>query len=253
MPPEKDRCYKAKKHNCNENTRKQLARLGNNEKLVLFYALRYSKRFTISDIATQFGLKNKRIWDVVQRLIARGFIRKIDRGIYELSRDIDISFLSLNNVDLLSDKENLSASSSNVSYGRGVGGVEGVVRIHGNGKNVLEYFRRLYFSYKLLRCVVKRLEVTLVRLGYSKSFIRNVEREINRVVDLICYSDGVVGCHGRYGHRRFSGLKPLSLCGGHYYEYGVDIDVSGLVGDVLDVVGKPFIKIYLRVKSVKSI
>jgi predicted transcriptional regulator of viral defense system len=80
----------------NKDARKLVARLGNNERLVLRYAVLVSRRFTISDIVTYFSnLKHRRIWDTVQRLVKKGFVRKVDRGIYELAKDIDKSVLDM--------------------------------------------------------------------------------------------------------------------------------------------------------------
>jgi len=242
-------CCEGNKHGYNKCARKVpgASVFGSNERLVLSYAI-MSRRFTVSDVVVYFRslgrvLSNRRIWDSVQRLVRRGFLRKVARGLYELAKDIDVSVLGL------ADKENLChcvGCGWGFSSSSRVGG--GVVRVHGNGRGVVDYFRRVYFAFKLLGCVVRRLEATLRGLGLSRSYIRRVKSEISSVVDVICYADGVVGCHGRYGAgRRFSGLKPLSLCVGHYYEYGVDIDVGELASAVVDVVGgKPFVKIYLR-------
>jgi len=256
MPNNKDMDYSGNKSNYSSYTRK----LGVNERLILSYAIT-SKRFTISDIVVHFRnmgkkLSNKRIWDSVQRLIKKGFVRKIDRGIYELAKDIDYSVL-----DSRARKENLYQGESlyqGDTHGDGEDNIfydwrkvlkydVGVVRVHGNGRNVFEYFMRVYFAFRLLRCVVRRLEDTLIRLGFSRSYIRRAKSRVNSVVSNVCDMDGVVGCHGRYGSRkRFSGLKPLSLCvDGSYYEYGVDINASGSIRDIVGAVGKPFIKIYL--------
>jgi hypothetical protein len=225
----------------NKDTRKLVARLGNNEQLVLRYAVLVSRRFTISDIVTYFSnLKHRRIWDTVQRLIKRGFVRKVDRGIYELAKDIDESVFA-------KDLDNTRTHKENLQFGDGGGGgVVGVVRVHGNGRNVLDYYRRVYFAYRLLSCVVRRLEFTLLSLGFGRSFLVRVRRGISGVVSGFCFNDGVVGCHGRY-KKRFKGLKPLSLCtDAFYYEYGVDIGVDA--SSVIEAVGgKPFVKIYLHI------
>jgi hypothetical protein len=228
----------------NKDARKLVARLGNNERLVLRYAVLVSRRFTISDIVTYFSnLKHRRIWDTVQRLVKKGFVRKVDRGIYELAKDIDKSVLDM---DLGNTrKENLLFGDG--GGGSGVVGVGGVVRIHGNGRSVLDYYRRVYFAYRLLSCVVRRLESTLLSLGFGRSFLARVRRGVSAAVSNVCFNDGVIGCHGRY-KKRFKGLKPLSLCvDGFYYEYGVDIEVGDVSGVLRAVGGKPFVKVYLYI------
>jgi len=236
------------KYNYNSYTRKKL---GDNEKLILRYCVLVSRRFTISDIVTYYkklsiALSNRRIWDSVQRLISKGFIKKLYRGIYELVKDIDMSLLSS-----VSDKENLYSSGVVGGGGRGSRGRSGVVRVHGNGGNVLDFYKRVYFGYVLLGCVSRRLYNTLLSsFGFSRSFLNRVKREVSRLSRDVCFVDGVVGCHGRYGYRkRFSGLKPVSLCNEfHSYEYGVDMFVDAAVVDmILDVIGKYFLKLYISI------
>jgi hypothetical protein len=227
--------------NGNQNPRKPLAKVGGLERLVLLYAS-VVRRFTISDIVVAYNLKqeypstaNRRVYDSVQRLVRRGFIRKVDRGIYELAIDISPDLLkdSTNEVE---SKENLGGTpvflyreSKSSSSKRNCN----VLRIHFRGvSGYLELYRKL----QLLRCYLdvatRRLESYLISLGVSKNEIRRL-----RKYRYMCVEEGVViGAHGRYKCRS----KPLvPASGGFFYELGVDIFTSGL--------GKVFAKVYTDV------
>jgi hypothetical protein len=192
-------------------------------------------RFTISDIVVAYNLKqlypntaNKRVYDSIQRLIKRGYIRKIDRGIYELAIDISPDLLGV-------DKENLGGTpvflyrESKPSSSRR----NNVLRIHFRGvSGYLELYRKL----QLLRCYLdiaaRRLEDYLIKLGVSKCQIKKLRR-----YRYSCYDFGViVGGHGKYKCRS----KPLiPVAGGFFYEVGIDIFASGL--------DKMFAKVYTDV------
>ena len=223
--------------NGNKNPRKAPAKVGELERLVLLYASTVASRFTISDIVVAYNLKqyypngtaNKRVYDSVQRLVRRGFIRKVDRGIYELA--VDISPDLLKDSDLGKPKENLGGTPTalhreNKPYST----KRNVLRIHFRG---VGGYLELYSNLQLLRCyidiAVRRLEEYLIKLGVSKYQIRKLRR-----LRYMCVEEGVViGAHGRYKCRS----KPLvPASGGFFYELGVDIFTSGL--------GKVFAKIY---------
>jgi hypothetical protein len=206
-----------------------------------------ARRFTISDIVVTYNLKqfyngtaNRRVYDSVQRLIRRGYIRKIDRGIYELSVDIS--------PDLLKDslgvevKENLGGApafllnrESKPSSSRR----NNVLRIHFRG---VSGYLELYKKLQLLRCFIdmasRRLESYLIGLGVSKYEIRRLRR-----YRYMCVADGVViGGHGGYKCRS----KPLvPASGGFFYELGIDIYVAGGLDKMFakvytDVLPSPF-------------
>jgi len=233
--------------NANQNPRKPPVKLGELERLVLLYASTVARRFTISDIVVAYNLKqfyngtaNRRVYDSVQRLIRRGYIRKIDRGIYELSVDIS--------PDLLKDslgvevKENLGGApafllnreSKPFSSRR-----NNVLRIHFRGvSGYLELYRKLLVVRCYMDIAVRRLEDYLIKLGVSKCQIKKLRR-----YKYSCYDFGVViGAHGGYKCRS----KPLvPASGGFFYELGIDIYVAGGLDKMFakvytDVLPSPF-------------
>jgi|MonGeyMetagenome_1017769.scaffolds.fasta_scaffold803537_1 hypothetical protein len=55
--------------------------------MILLYAATQARRFTVSDVVVYYGLKQRyggdasnRVFDAVQRLVRRGYLRKADRG-----------------------------------------------------------------------------------------------------------------------------------------------------------------------------
>ena len=62
--------------------------IGDNEYMVVRYVLDNGLfRFYVKDIAEYLGIDNRRAYDVLQRLVARGWVRKIARGFYEFTAD----------------------------------------------------------------------------------------------------------------------------------------------------------------------
>lgn len=211
--------------------------MGELERLVLLYASTVASRFTISDIVVAYNLKqyypngtaNRRVYDSIQRLVRRGFIRKVDRGIYELA--VDVSPDLLKDSDLRAEpKENLGTPTTLYRENKPSSYKRNVLRIHFRG---VGGYLELYRNLQLLRCyidiAVRRLEEYLIKLGVSKYQIKKLRR-----LRYMCVAEGVViGAHGRYKCRS----KPLvPASGGFFYELGVDIFTSGL--------GKVFAKIY---------
>lgn len=223
--------------NGNQKTRKTLAKVGGLERLVLLYASTV-RRFTISDIVVAYNLKyfypngtaNRRVYDSVNRLVKRGYIRKIDRGIYELAIDISPDLLE----DLLEDKENLGDIPTFLyRESKPYSSKRNVLRIHFRGVNgYLELYKKLLVVRCYMDIAVRRLEEYLIGLGVSKYEIRRLRR-----YRYMCVEEGVViGAHGRYRCRS----KPLvPASGGFFYEVGIDIFTSGL--------DKLFAKIYTDV------
>ncbi|GEM_PF-6670074 len=112
--------YKPSPHHGNrQKQRKPAVRLGRLQRLVLLYASK-CKRFTASDVVTAYSLKlrcahaNKRVHDAIQKLVKRGFLRKVDRGVYELVVDVSPDMLKVEDVEssMGEVKENLPPRSS---------------------------------------------------------------------------------------------------------------------------------------------
>jgi hypothetical protein len=220
------------------NPRKLLARLGYLERLILIYSSKHSRTFMASDIVVMYGLKNlngnanKRVHDAIKRLLRRGFIKKVDRGTYQLILDIT--------PDLLGEhKENLCSHRPlpvDGSVGNCVGKhcfMDGLntVRIHVVGVGgYLDLYYELLIINHFSRIAVREVESYLVRLGVSRKAIREFRKNV------FCYvpSRVVVGGHGRYKCRG-KHLMPFFM--GFLYEYGVDI-VANMP------LPKMFIKVY---------
>lgn len=91
---------------------------------MLCYASTKAWYFTASDVVVYYHLKqcngnaNKRVHDAIQRLVKRGFLKKIDRGVYELAVDIspdllkceENSMVKCKESSMVEVKENLSPS-----------------------------------------------------------------------------------------------------------------------------------------------
>jgi len=163
-------------------------------------------------------------------LVRRGFIRKVDRGIYELAVDISPDLLKDSELGV-EPKENLGGTPTTLYRENKPSSTKrNVLRIHFRG---VSGYLELYRNLQLLRCyldiAVRRLEQYLIGLGVSKYQIRRL-----RKYRYMCTEEGIViGAHGKYKCRS----KPLvPLAGGFFYEVGIDIFTSGL--------GKVFAKIY---------
>jgi len=213
-------------------------RLGELERLVLLYASTVAWSFTPSDIVAEYSLKrhyahaNKRVYDAIQRLVKRGFLRKIGRGVYELADDVPPDLLkkaegmeSMKNsmrrahASPREDKENLSPRAL-VAWpsSRPRGGARRTVRIHMRGvEGYLELYERLLMVSYFIDIAIKRLESYLVkRLKVSKRRIKELRRHRYLYIDSMV----VIGAHGKYKCKS----KPLiSACRGFAYEWGVDI------------------------------
>jgi len=224
--------------NANQNPRKApvatvVSKLGELERAVLLYASTVARRFSPSDIVVAYNLKqyngnaNRRVYDSIQRLVKRGYLRKVDRGTYELA--VDISPDLLKKTQGAEPKENLGYPTTpitDISYtptsrSKSPSREYRTVRIHLRGvSGYLELYQRLQLARCFLDIAVRRLEDYLVRLGVSKYQIKKLRRYRYMCVDSLV----VVGGHGKYKCKS----KPLvPVAGGYFYEVGVDI-VSGI-------------------------
>jgi len=91
-------------HGSLQKRRKPAVRLGRLQRLGLLYASKCQK-FTASAIVVAYSLKlryahaNKRVHDAIQKLVKRGFLRKIDRGIYERVVDVSPDMLRVDEIE----------------------------------------------------------------------------------------------------------------------------------------------------------
>jgi hypothetical protein len=216
---------------CRE-ARIQPPRLGGLQKLVLLYAATQAQRFTVSDVVVHYGLRrwygrdaSKRVFDAVQRLVRRGYLRKIDRGWYELAVDLTPKDLDPYEEVLTEIYPRTSGAS---------GGGYNVLRIHLRGvDSYSELLRVMYGVRCYLDVATRAVEKYLVeRLGVSKYQLRRLRRLGRGCYATVEYV--VVGAHGKYKCKS----RPLApATGGHFHELGVDIYVS-------QELGKVFAKVY---------
>ena len=237
-----------------QERRKPAVRLGRLQRLVLLYASKCQK-FTASDIVVAYSLKlryahaNKRVHDAIQKLVKRGFLRKIDRGIYERVVDVSPDVLRVDEIEssmggvMGGVKENLSpralvakpalftrstlfARSTLIARSergeRRGGRPRRTLRIHVMGvEGYLELYEGLLLVKPFVELALRSLERYLIGLGVPKHFIKKLKRGCRRLYDPIRV---VVGGHGKYSCKS----EPLiDVCGGFVYEVGVDV-VNGL-------------------------
>ena len=218
-------------HRNRQKRRKPVARLGRLQRLVLRYACKVARSFTPSDIVEKCSLKrryaypNKRVYDAIQKLVKKGFLRKIGRGKYELVKDVSPDMLKVEDVEssmgevMGEVKENLSPRAliaRSRSKRRGSG--RRTLRIHVMGiEGYLELYESLLLVKPFVDLALRSLERYLISLGVSKYLIRKLKKEYKRLYDPLRI---VVGGHGKYCCK--SELL-TDVCGGFVYEVGVDI------------------------------
>jgi hypothetical protein len=240
-----------------------MSRLGELQRLVLLVVRRFSSRtFTISDVRVtlkeelNIDVDRRRLWDVFQRLVRRGIIEKVGRGLYRLVKDIDESLLKLRELN-----DNLCRGGCGGVVRVGCCGLccggcgVGVVRVHGVVGDVVTFVRRVLFWYYYLGLRVGGVVDFLCRYyGVPKYLLRRLVRVARGLARAVAGFDAVVGGHGFYGRRvrgfrRFSSLVPLAyLDGGHVYELGFDTEIpEGLVKELLEFLGgSGFLKLYVK-------
>jgi hypothetical protein len=239
-----------------------LSKLGDLQRTVLLVVRRRfsSRTFTISDVRVtlreefSIDVDRRRLWDVFQRLVRRGIIERVGRGLYRLVKDLDESLLKLTEL-----KDSLywgvgGGVGCGVGGGVGVGG-GGVVRVHGCCGDVFVLVRRLVFWCYYLGFRVREVVGFLRRYyGVSKYLVRRLVRVARELARVVAGFDVVVGGHGFYGRRyrgfkKFSSLVPLAyLDGGHVYELGFDAEVpEELTKELMEFLGgSGFLKLYVK-------
>ena len=172
-----------------------LFNLGYREVIVLAVAASHEK-FTPADcieLAKQIGLviedrkaESRRFWDAIQRLIRRGFIRKLGYGVYELSKDLSVEDLRIVLAAKLACKK-LKELHSHFGFaggGAGVllelfvfdGRVRDMLRVHDKSAytSFVRHLCNVGFSHGVLEAYSDVLIAYADRLGFSKSFARNL-------------------------------------------------------------------------------
>lgn len=222
---------KNNKPNSHNQTRKQTVRIGENEALILEFS-KYHYLIQAAQVRVwakeNYGieLNLKRIHDSLQRLVRKGIVEKISRGVYRLTEfGKQILFL----VDSKTRKETESRVSNNVENGDG-NVVKRVVRVHVYSNSFEDFVRKLVYVKKIVDCA---LRYVISVLGSSRF------RRIARSVSVSC-TDFMIGAHGFYSlrHRPLVSLDRLSGLGLKPKEFGVDVFTNV-------VVDKLFAKVYV--------
>ena len=222
------------KENYHSQARKQIARFGEVQRIVLEFAKRHMlieaaqiRVWAKEELDKDISLK--RIHDAITRLVARGIIEKVSRGVYRLTH-LGKKLLSM--LTVLRGKETVGGGVS-CGYGYGGGGFARF-RVHSVGGGSFEDFvRRLYVVKRVVDCA----------LAYVRSFLgKSRFYRIVRGVDVRCV-DFFVGAHGFGSLSGGSGRPLVSLgvfesVGLKPREFGVD--VFGVFGGV----DKLFVKVY---------
>jgi hypothetical protein len=160
----------------------------------LLYAATQARRFTVSDVVVYYGLRrrydrdaSKRVFDAVQRLVRRGYLRKTDRGWYELAVDLTPKDLDPYEEVLKENHPRISDTS---------GGGYDVFRIHFRGVDNYSELLKILYEVKCHFVVATRaVERYLVeRLGVSKYQLRRLRRSGRGCHATVEYV--VVGAHG---------------------------------------------------------
>jgi len=201
----------------------------------------------------RYAHANKRVHDAIQKLVKRGFLRKIDRGIYERVVDVSPDMLRVDEIEssmgevMGGVKENLSpralvarpslfARSTLIARperGERRGGrPRRALRIHAMGvEGYLELYEGLLLVKPFVELALRSLERYLISFGVPKHFIKKLKKEYRRLYDPLRV---VIGGHGKYNCKS----EPLiDVCGGFVYEVGVDV-VNGIE------LPKIFLKVY---------
>jgi DNA-binding PadR family transcriptional regulator len=227
--------YVVNKDSCNSETRKYIVidgiRIGPLERLILDFA---SKHVFITAASVREYLKQqgseaslKRIHDALQRLLKKGIVEKISRGIYRLT---EYGRKILNT--LLSQKMQPRKETESKAF-RGDGFYR--ARLHMRGAGSFEdLVRQLYAVRRVVECALNYFKQVLGKRRFY---------EVVRGVSVICV-DTFVGGHGVSLFRGRSVKRPLVNLDYFYSlgllprEIGVDVFVA------VSGVGKPAIKIY---------
>jgi len=171
--------------------------LGELEYRVLRYVLENNLRYvTIAELAKSLGADNRRIWDSMQRLMRRGIVSKLDRGIYVVDREkasVLVQFYEFRSAN------RVPKDSDSPRAVRVVAGCD-VVRVHArarSGDGPLEFLRYLLYAYYSVRYAVEFVKAWLRSKGFSRHAVKRVISYVVRAVDGFFRSArAVIGMHG---------------------------------------------------------
>jgi DNA-binding PadR family transcriptional regulator len=209
-------------------------RIGPLESLILDFA---GKHVLIQAASVREYLKQqgtvaslKRIHDALQRLLKKGIIEKVSRGIYKLT-EYGRKLLSA-----LRGKE--SGFKAAGGYGDGVvfaGGGFYRARLHARGgRSLVDLARQLYAVYSVVRCALDHVRRLLGRSRFYR---------VVRGVSVVCV-DSFVGGHGTSALGKGRSLRRPLIDLSYFYSLGlkpleIGVDVFAVVGGV-----NPSVKVY---------
>jgi len=180
---------------------------GHWQRIILEYAAMVSKPFTAAEVLAYWLEKQgvhsidresrhrllRRIHDALQRLVKRGILVKVKRGLYAVLKQVPIVSTSR------------KVETSRKRCGRGCGGGCGVVfRWHvrvgvgGVGGVVSVLFVRAYFMLLWFRWVVGVLGRLLRRLGFGRCRLARLRGVARRLFGVVVRGRVRVGVHGWY-------------------------------------------------------
>jgi DNA-binding PadR family transcriptional regulator len=209
-------------------------RIGPLESLILDFA---GKHVLIQAASVREYLKQqgtvaslKRIHDALQRLLKKGIIEKVSRGVYKLT-EYGRKLLSA-----LRGKE--SGFKAAGGYGDGVvfaGGGFYRARLHARGgRSLVDLARQLYAVYSVVRCALDHVRRLLGRSRFYR---------VVRGVSVVCV-DSFVGGHGTSALGKGRSLRRPLIDLSYFQSLGlkpleIGVDVFAVVGGV-----KPSVKVY---------
>jgi hypothetical protein len=228
--------YVANKDNYHYEARKYIAvegkRIGPLESLVLDFAGKHVlvQAASVREYLKQQGIEAslKRIHDALQRLLKKGIIEKVSRGVYKLT-EYGKKLLSTLLSKRMAGKETGSKAAASVF----VGGGFGRYRFHVvSARDVVDLVRQLYAVYRVVRCA----------LVYFKGLLGKRFYRVVRDVSVACV-DYFVGGHGvpvlgrsRSLKRPLIDLSYFASLGVKPREIGVDVFVVSNI--------RPSVKVY---------
>jgi len=230
--------YVVNKDSYHYEARKYIAvegkRIGPLESLILDFA---GKHVLIQAASVREYLKQqgavaslKRIHDALQRLLKKGIIEKVSRGVYKLT-EYGKKLLSA-----LRGKE--SGFKAAGGYGDGVvfaGGGFYRARLHARGgRSLVDLARQLYAVYSVVRCALDHVRRLLGRSRFYR---------VVRGVSVVCV-DSFVGGHGTSALGKGRSLRRPLIDLSYFYSLGlkpleIGVDVFAVVGGV-----NPSVKVY---------
>jgi hypothetical protein len=197
--------------------------LGYLQVYILRYALSVANVFPLSDVMVYYRLNinPKRLYDAARRLVLRGFLSKIRRGLYKLEK----CKLTPKDLDIIFSKKVTETDSRAGSCGLSIYELGSIIRIHVfNCRSLLQFYYVVEAVCRLLDSIRIRFRRFLRDEGVPVRIIVSIARDARRFIDSIKHGVHIIGVHGRPGCGRMTSLMPLDVAGQKYFkEFGIDV------------------------------